>query len=47
MAKIKIVAKKSTTAKKSTRKDPIKPSGGDGGAFSGKIVAIVKKENQK
>lgn len=47
MAKIKIVAKKSSTKKAPTRKAPVKPSGGDGGAFSGKIVAIVKKENQK
>lgn len=47
MAKIKIVAKKGTTSKASAKKAPVKPSGGDGGAFSGKIVAIVKKENQK
>lgn len=47
MAKIKIVAKKSSTKKASTRKTPVKPSGGDGGLLSGKIVAVVKKENQK
>lgn len=47
MAKIKIVTKKGATAKTSTRKAPIKPVGGDGGAFSGKIVAVVKKENKK
>ena len=47
MAKIKIVAKKSTTSKASAKKAPVKPSGGDGGLLSDKIVAVVKKEKQK